>query len=159
MTNGTSICGACGALVQTGESYCSRCEPLTNAQRYEIWQQRYGSSTAELKAQGPTGAESASAAAPPSRQAAVPTGQSATTPVPGPHKTNTMAVVAFVVALAVCGPLGLFLGYSARNEIDRTGEQGSGFATAAIVLGWIWVAGFIFVALAGFALVLTPATT
>lgn len=152
MTNGTSICGACGALVQTGGSYCSRCEPLTNAQRYEIWQQRYGSSTAELKAQGPTGAESASAAAPPSRQAAVPTGQRAETPVytwQGSQRTNTMAVVAFVVALAVCGPVGLFLGYSARNEIARTGEQGSGFATAAIVLGWIWVAGFALVVLAG----------
>lgn len=151
MTSGTSICGACGALVQTGESYCSRCEPLSNSERYAIWQQRYGSGSAAVKAQGNTGAQTASGATPVSREAGVPKSQSAATPVyawQGSQKTNTMAVVAFVVALAVCGPVGLMLGYSARNEIARTGEQGSGFATAAIVLGWIWVAVLVFVALA-----------
>lgn len=83
--------------------------------------------------------------------------QAATSANQGSQRTNTTAVVALVVALAVCGPVGLYLGYAARNEIARTGEQGSGFATAAIILGWLWVAGFVFAALVGFAFI-TPAT-
>lgn len=152
MTSGTSICGACGALVQTGDTYCPRCEPLSNSERYAIWQQRYGSRPAEVTAQGAMGTRSESQASPPMRQTSVPSSQSAEPSVgtwQGSQRTNTMAVVAFVVALAVCGPVGLMLGYAARNEIARTGEQGSGFATAAIVLGWIWVAVLVVVVLAG----------
>lgn len=43
MTGESAVCGACGALVQSGDAYCPRCEQLSNAARYEIWQQHYGS--------------------------------------------------------------------------------------------------------------------
>lgn len=42
MSSESAVCGACGALVQSEDAYCPRCEQLSNAERYEIWQQRYG---------------------------------------------------------------------------------------------------------------------
>jgi preprotein translocase subunit SecG len=55
--------------------------------------------------------------------------------------TSTMAVVAFILSFFV--PIvGLILGYISRKEIDQSGGRisGRGFATAAIVLNWIWIA-------------------
>jgi peptidyl-prolyl cis-trans isomerase B (cyclophilin B) len=58
-----------------------------------------------------------------------------------------MAIIALVLAIAgfiVCGiflsPLAAYLGYRVRNQIDRTGAQGRGLATAAIVVG---IVGFL----------------
>lgn len=54
--------------------------------------------------------------------------------------TNTMAVVAFILSFFV--PIvGLILGYISRKEIDNSQGRftGRGFATAAIVLNWIWI--------------------
>lgn len=48
-----------------------------------------------------------------------------------------MAIAAFVVSLVACAPVGIYLGYKAREQIRETGEQGGGFATAAIIIGWI----------------------
>ena len=55
--------------------------------------------------------------------------------------TSTMAVVAFILSFFV--PIvGLILGYISRKDIDQSGGRltGRGFATAAIILNWIWIA-------------------
>jgi uncharacterized protein DUF4190 len=53
--------------------------------------------------------------------------------------TNTMAIVALVLAL-VMAPAGVVCGHIAKRQIRRTGEQGSGLATAALVIGYVLTA-------------------
>lgn len=50
--------------------------------------------------------------------------------------TNEKAILAFVCAFVV-PPLAIVFGYLGRNEIRRTGEQGSGLALAGLILGYI----------------------
>jgi len=62
--------------------------------------------------------------------------------VPAAAKTNTMAIVALVLALVgfascITAPIGAILGHVARKQIRETGEQGEGMAKAAIIVGWI----------------------
>ncbi|WP_279582649.1 DUF4190 domain-containing protein [Fodinicola feengrottensis] len=47
-----------------------------------------------------------------------------------------MAVLALVFSF-VFAPVGIFLGYRAKKEIARTGEDGDGLATAGIIVGWV----------------------
>lgn len=58
-------------------------------------------------------------------------------------KTNTMAIAAFVVSLVACAPIGIIMGHVARRQIRETGEQGAGFALAAIIIGWVGVVAVI----------------
>ncbi|MFY1675024.1 DUF4190 domain-containing protein [Plantactinospora sp. WMMB334] len=57
--------------------------------------------------------------------------------------TNGMAIAALVtgiVALFSCqvvGAVAVYLARKARTEIEATGEEGAGFATAGLVLGWV----------------------
>ncbi|GAA3739163.1 hypothetical protein GCM10022225_22800 [Plantactinospora mayteni] len=57
--------------------------------------------------------------------------------------TNGMAIAAMVtgiVALFSCqlvGAVAVYLAKKARTEIQASGEEGSGFATAGLVLGWV----------------------
>ncbi|GAB3968702.1 DUF4190 domain-containing protein [Plantactinospora veratri] len=57
--------------------------------------------------------------------------------------TNGMAIAAMVtgiVALFSCqlvGGVAIYLAKKARTEIQASGEEGSGFATAGLVLGWV----------------------
>jgi hypothetical protein len=57
-------------------------------------------------------------------------------------KTNTLAIASLVCGLAqfAVGPLAtipaIVLGYAARGQVKRTGEQGAGLAQAGLVLGW-----------------------
>jgi hypothetical protein len=56
-----------------------------------------------------------------------------------------MAVAAMIVSLAglvacIACPVGAVLGHVALNQIRRTGEQGAGFATTGIIIGWIGTA-------------------
>ncbi|MEN3612058.1 DUF4190 domain-containing protein [Plantactinospora sp. ZYX-F-223] len=57
--------------------------------------------------------------------------------------TNGMAIAAMVtgiVALFSCqlvGGVAVYLAKKARTEIQASGEEGSGFATAGLVLGWV----------------------
>ncbi|SCF38030.1 protein of unknown function (DUF4190) [Micromonospora viridifaciens] len=60
-------------------------------------------------------------------------------------KTNTMAIVALVLALVgfascITAPIGAILGHVARKQIQETGEQGEGMAKAAMIVGWILTA-------------------
>jgi len=69
---------------------------------------------------------------------------------PGPYIVgargiNRMAVAAMIVSLAglvacIACPVGAVLGHVALNQIRRTGEQGKGFATTGIIVGWIGTA-------------------
>jgi hypothetical protein len=78
-----------------------------------------------------------------------PTGLPTAPPVesPPPPKLNTLAVVAFVLAFVV-PPAAIALAVIARGQIRRTGESGTGLATAAVVLGSVFtVVGMAAVAL------------
>lgn len=59
----------------------------------------------------------------------------------GPRPTNTMAILALVMAF-VFAPAGLILGIVARKQIARTGEEGSGLALAGIIVGGFFTAIF-----------------
>lgn len=66
-------------------------------------------------------------------------------PPPQPRGTNGKAVAAMVVSLAglvscpLVGAIGIYLGYRAREEIRRTGEEGDGMAQAGIIVGWVGI--------------------
>jgi hypothetical protein len=64
-------------------------------------------------------------------------------PLPPGMRTNSLAIAAFVISLVACTPVGLWLGYKARSQIRESGEQGAGFAMAAIIIGWIGVFFFV----------------
>jgi hypothetical protein len=57
-------------------------------------------------------------------------------------RTNGLAIASLACGLAqfVFGPLAtipaIVLGYMARSQIKRTGEQGAGLALAGLILGW-----------------------
>ena len=59
-----------------------------------------------------------------------------------PRQTNTMAILALVLAF-VFAPAGLILGIIARRQIRQTGEEGSGLALAGIIVGGIFTAIFV----------------
>jgi hypothetical protein len=73
----------------------------------------------------------------------LPSGLPAAPPWPSaPARTNPLAVgsLACGIGQLFFGPLAtipaIVLGYVARREIRRTGEDGAGLATAGLVLGW-----------------------
>ena len=59
-----------------------------------------------------------------------------------PRPTNTMAILALVMAFIVA-PAGVVLGIIARRQIRETGEQGEGLALAGIIVGGIFTAFFV----------------
>ena len=65
--------------------------------------------------------------------------------------TNNMAIAAIIVAF-VFPPAGIVLGVIAKNQIAQSGEQGEGLATAAIVIGSIYVALAVIAVIAFFAI-------
>nr|WSW49128.1 DUF4190 domain-containing protein [Streptomyces sp. NBC_01001] len=72
-------------------------------------------------------------------------------PPPMSQKTNTLAIVAFVMSI-VCGlPLvPLILGIVALSQIRDRGEKGKGFAVAAIVIHSLAIAFYAIVLVLGF---------
>lgn len=68
-------------------------------------------------------------------------------------------MIVSVVSLMSCqliGGVGVYLGHRARKEMQATGEEGDGFATAGIIVGWIsLVLGIVVVCFAGGALALS----
>ncbi|RZU72886.1 uncharacterized protein DUF4190 [Micromonospora kangleipakensis] len=56
---------------------------------------------------------------------------------PAVRGTNVMAILSLVFAF-VFSPVGIVLGHIAKKQIHRTGEQGSGLATAGLVLSYIF---------------------
>lgn len=67
-----------------------------------------------------------------------------------PASTNTLAIVSLVLGIlgltfipllaSVCA---VVCGHIARGQIKRTGEGGSGFATAGLVIGYVSIALFV----------------
>lgn len=70
----------------------------------------------------------------------------------GATHTNLLSVVALVPypVLGVTAPIGVYLAYTSLRTIRRTGELGTPFAEAAKWLGWLWIAFFVFGAIAYF---------
>jgi hypothetical protein len=61
-------------------------------------------------------------------------------PGTGRH-TNGLAIAAFICSLGgfvtlISAPVGAILGHMAKRQIAQTGEEGAGFAQAAIIVGW-----------------------
>lgn len=63
----------------------------------------------------------------------------ANAPVMMAPPTNTMAVLSLVFAF-VFAPLGIVFGHIANGQIRRTGEAGSGLATAGLIIGYVFTA-------------------
>jgi Domain of unknown function (DUF4190) len=61
--------------------------------------------------------------------------------------TNTMAILSLVFAF-VFAPVGIVLGHVAKKQIARTGEEGSGLATAGLIVSYV-ITGFYVLACAG----------
>jgi hypothetical protein len=62
--------------------------------------------------------------------------------MPVQRQTNSLAVASLVCGLAqpflgLTTIPAIILGYVARGQIRRTGEDGNGIATAGLVLGWV----------------------
>ena len=57
-------------------------------------------------------------------------------PVPQ-NKTNTMAIVGFILSLVCCGFIGAILSGIALGQIKQSGENGKGLAIAGLVYGII----------------------
>jgi hypothetical protein len=95
----------------------------------------------------------------PGGQMVAPYAQPFTQPyMPVRRRTNSLAVASLVCGLAqpflgLTTIPAIVLGYVARGQIRRTGEDGNGLATAGLVLGWIGVgvAVLVFLMVAAFA--------
>jgi hypothetical protein len=84
---------------------------------------------------------------------------------PGPRPTNVLAIVSLVLsvisycALPIVGAIGgIITGHIAKRQIRDTGEEGTGLATAGIVLGWVHIGLFVLAAAAAIALAIAGAT-
>jgi len=60
-----------------------------------------------------------------------------------PRRTSTLAILALVAAF-VASSVGVVLGVVALAQVRRTGEAGRGLAIAAIVIGLLVTAFFVF---------------
>jgi Domain of unknown function (DUF1707)/Domain of unknown function (DUF4190) len=69
--------------------------------------------------------------------------------VPQAAQTNRLAMASVACALGqvVFGPMlaipAIILGYAARSQIKRTGEQGAGLALTGLILGWMVILGIV----------------
>jgi Domain of unknown function (DUF4190) len=71
------------------------------------------------------------------------------------QRTNGMAVASLVLGILwiywIGSILALVFGYIAKNQIRERGENGSGLATAGIVLGWVGLGILVIVLIGGVA--------
>jgi hypothetical protein len=67
---------------------------------------------------------------------------------PQPASTNGFAIASLVCAF-LCWPLGLVFGFIARSQIRQNGQQGSGLATAGIVISAVFAALLVIVIVVG----------
>jgi ABC-type Fe3+ transport system permease subunit len=56
-------------------------------------------------------------------------------PVSSARSTNRLAILSLVMAF-VFAPAGIVLGYMAKRQIRRTGDEGDGLATAGLIAGY-----------------------
>ncbi len=69
-----------------------------------------------------------------------------------PAPTNTLAIVSLVLAILgltflplIASICAVVCGHISRGQIKRTGEGGSGFATAGLIVGYVSIALFVIV--------------
>ena len=69
-----------------------------------------------------------------------------------PAATNTLAIVSLVLAILgltfiplVASVCAVVCGHISRGQIRRTGEGGSGFATAGLIVGYVSIALFVII--------------
>lgn len=62
---------------------------------------------------------------------------------PHTQATNSMAVLSLVFGLVGSGIIAVILGHVAHGQIRRTGERGSGMATAGLILGYLAVVVYV----------------
>ncbi len=75
-----------------------------------------------------------------------------------PQKTNVLAIVALVLAIA-CGPIGLILGIVALVQTNKTGQKGKGLAIAATIIGAISLLLWLVFAIPAWRAATAPTTT
>ncbi|MCH5642980.1 DUF4190 domain-containing protein [Gordonia sp. ABSL49_1] len=63
--------------------------------------------------------------------------------------TNSLSIAAFVVSLLGFGIVGVVLGHVAMSQIRRSRESGHGLALAALIIGYLSIAVYVVVVLAG----------
>ena len=63
-------------------------------------------------------------------------------------KTNGLAIAAFVLSLLGFGILPVVFGHFALAQIKRSGDSGTGFAIAGLVIGYLSIAAYVLIALA-----------
>lgn len=63
--------------------------------------------------------------------------------VQSPDRTNPFAITAMILGIIGGSVLAIAFGFIAKSQIRRTGERGSGMATAGIVLGFVWAAAIL----------------
>lgn len=63
--------------------------------------------------------------------------------------TNGLAIASFVTSLFGLTILAIIFGHVAKGQISRTGQGGSGLATAGLVIGYIFlvIQAFLFLSL------------
>lgn len=61
-------------------------------------------------------------------------------PYPPPY--NLYAILSLIFSVAVLPPVGVYLGYKAKQQIEQTGERGIELAQVGIIVGWIFTAFF-----------------
>ena len=66
-------------------------------------------------------------------------------------RTNTPALLSLIFGILGSGLVAVILGHVAKSQIRRTGERGSGMATAGLVLGYLGLAAVIGLLIARFA--------
>ncbi|RMB72370.1 DUF4190 domain-containing protein [Rhodococcus sp. SBT000017] len=59
------------------------------------------------------------------------------------YGTNTTAVLSLVFGLFGSGIIAVVLGHVARGQIRRSGERGSGMATAGLILGYVAIVVYV----------------
>ncbi|MGV8871568.1 MAG: DUF4190 domain-containing protein [Rhodococcus sp. (in: high G+C Gram-positive bacteria)] len=71
---------------------------------------------------------------------------------PAPASTNTLAIVSLVLAILgltflplIASVCAVVCAHISRGQIKRTGEGGSGFATAGLVVGYVSIALFVII--------------
>lgn len=81
-------------------------------------------------------------AAPQQPQYAAPQPQYAAPQQPANPPTNTMAIIALIASFII-SLVGVILGHISLSQIKKTGEGGRGLAIAALIIGYIGIAGWI----------------
>ncbi|MGH1526387.1 DUF4190 domain-containing protein [Leifsonia sp. L25] len=66
-------------------------------------------------------------------------------PAPTADRMNVLAIVAFVLSFFV-GIVGIVCGHIALRQIKRTGDRGRGLALAGTILGYVFTAFGLFIA-------------